>query len=99
MGKKIEAPLSQARWLKESWKMGFDKAYTGWQEKHLTQGAAVRLLGVCDYTFRRQIGRYETEGMDGMACKRLAKSFASAPPCIAMGYLFLWFMIPLLFIR
>ena len=34
---------------------------------------AARLLGVCDRTFRRQIDRYETDGMDGLIDKRLAQ--------------------------
>jgi transposase len=38
----------------------------------LTQEEAARLLGVCDRTFRRQIRRYEAEGMDGLVDKRLS---------------------------
>ena len=53
--------------------MRFDEAYTGWQEKQLTQAEAARLLGVCERTFRRQIGRYEDDGMDGLIDKRLAQ--------------------------
>ena len=50
--------------------MRFDEAYTGWQEGPLTQEDAARLLGVCERTFRRQIGRYEADGMDGLIDKR-----------------------------
>ena len=53
--------------------MRFEEAYAGWQEKRLTQEDAARLLGVCDRTFRRQVGRYEADGMDGLIDKRLAQ--------------------------
>ena len=53
--------------------MRFEEAYAGWQEKRLTQEDAARLLGVCDRTFRRQIDRYEADGMDGLIDKRLAQ--------------------------
>ena len=43
----METPLSRARWLQETRKMRFEEAYTGWQEGHLTQEGAARLLGVC----------------------------------------------------
>ncbi len=35
----------------------------GWQEKRLTQKDAGQLLGVSARTFRRQIGRFEADGM------------------------------------
>ncbi len=53
--------------------MRFEEAYTGWQEGHLTQEDAARLLGVCDRTFRRQIGCYEANGMDGLIDRRLTQ--------------------------
>ncbi len=53
--------------------MRFEEAYTGWQEGHLTQEDAARLLGVCDRTFRRQLGRYEADGMDGLIDRRLTQ--------------------------
>ena len=67
----METPLSRARWLQETRKMRFEAAYTGWQEGHLTQEDAARLLGVCERTFRRQIDRYEADGMDGLIDRRL----------------------------
>ncbi len=51
--------------------MRFEEAYAGWQSKRLTQEEAARLLGVCDRTFRRYIDRFEDEGLDGLADKRL----------------------------
>ena len=54
-------------------KMRFEKAYFGWTEKHLTQGEAAKLLGVCDRTFRRYINRYEENGLDGLIDLRLSQ--------------------------
>ena len=60
--------------------MRFEEAYTGWQEGRLTQEDAARLLGVCDRTFRQQIDRYETDGMDALLDKRLTqRSHKRAP--------------------
>lgn len=53
--------------------MRFEEAYTGWQEGRLTQAEAARLLGVCERTLRRQIDRYQSDGMDGLIDKRLAQ--------------------------
>ncbi|WP_203236017.1 class I tRNA ligase family protein [Burkholderia mayonis] len=51
--------------------MRFEEVYTDWQEKRLTQAEAARLLGVCERTFRRQMGRYEADGLDGLIDKRI----------------------------
>jgi transposase len=53
--------------------MRFEEAYGGWQEGQLTQEEAARLLGVCERTFRRQINRYEDDGIQGLIDKRLAQ--------------------------
>lgn len=53
--------------------MRFEEAYTGWREGRLTQAEAARLLGVCERTLRRQIGRYEADGMEGLIDKRLTQ--------------------------
>jgi len=53
--------------------MRFEEAYTGWTEGRLTQADAARLLGVCERTLRRQIDRYEADGMDGLIDKRLTQ--------------------------
>ena len=45
--------------------MRFEDAYEGWTEQRLTQIDAARLLGVCPRTFRRNINRYEEDGLDG----------------------------------
>lgn len=53
--------------------MRFEEAYEGWQAKRLTQEQAARLLGVCDRTFRRYVDRFEDEGLEGLADKRLTE--------------------------
>lgn len=66
--------------------MRFEEAYTGWQEGRLTQAEAARLLGVCERTLRRQIDRYEADGMDGLIDKRLTQlSHKRAPVDEVMG--------------
>lgn len=51
--------------------MRFMEAYAGWQKGRLTQIEAARLLGVHERTFRRYIGRYEQDGIDGLYDKRI----------------------------
>jgi len=66
--------------LQEVRKMRFEEAYNGWNKGRLTQEEAARLLGVCDRTFRRYLIRYEEEGMQGLADRRLGQvSHRSAP--------------------
>lgn len=54
--------------------MRFEEAYGGWQQERLTQQEAARLLGVCERTFRRYISRYEDEGIEGIADRRLTQA-------------------------
>lgn len=66
--------------------MRFEEAYTGWQEGRLTQAEAARLLGVCERTLRRQIDRYERDGIEGLIDKRLTQlSHKRAPVDEVMG--------------
>jgi transposase len=60
--------------------MRFEEAYTGWQGKRLTQQEAGQLLGVSERTFRRQIGRFEAEGMDGLIDRRMAQVSSRRAP-------------------
>lgn len=60
--------------LQEVRKMRFEEAYGGWQEGRLTQLEAARLLGVCERSFRRYMVRYEEEGLEGLADKRLTQA-------------------------
>ena len=59
--------------LQEVRKMRFKEAYEGWNRGRLTQEEAAMLLGVCDRTFRRYLIRYEDEGMEGLADRRLGQ--------------------------
>jgi transposase len=60
--------------------MRFEEAYTGWQGKRLTQQEAGQLLGVSERTFRRQIGRFEAQGMDGLIDLRMAQVSSRRAP-------------------
>ncbi len=46
--------------------MRFMETYDGWQKGRLTQSEAALILGVHERTFRRYIGRYEQDGIDGL---------------------------------
>ena len=50
-----------------------------WQVRRLAQ-EKVRLLEVCERTFRRYVGRYEDEGLDGLLDKRLGQVSARRAP-------------------
>ena len=72
--------MTRTQVLQEIRRMRFEEAYGGWQSRRLTQEEAARLLGVCDRTFRRYVDRYEDEGLDGLADKRLAQVSARRAP-------------------
>lgn len=61
--------------------MRFEEAYTGWQDKRLTQQEAGQLLGVSERTFRRQIGRFEADRMQGLVDLKSVASVQPARPC------------------
>ncbi len=54
--------------------MGFEEAYEGWNEGRLTQAKAARILGVCERSFRRHMGRYKADGLDGLIDRRLEQA-------------------------
>lgn len=54
--------------------MRFEEMYSGWQEGRFSQDEAARVLGVCSRTFRRQICRYEEDGLEGLSDKRLTQA-------------------------
>ena len=60
--------------LQEVRKMRFERIYTGWKNRVLTQEEAARILGVSDRTFRRYINRYEDDGLEGLLDKRLVEA-------------------------
>ncbi len=60
--------------LQEIRKMRFEEMYVDWQKGRLSQEEAAMVLGVCSRTFRRQICRYEENGLDGLSDKRLTQA-------------------------
>ena len=58
--------MKRTQLLQEVRTMRFEEAFEGWCAGCLTQDDAVRILGVCDRTFRRYMARYEVEGLDGL---------------------------------
>ena len=72
--------MTRTQVLQEIWQMRFKEAYGGWRARRLTQEEAVRLLGVCERTFRRYVDRYEHEGFDGLVDKRLSQVSARRAP-------------------
>lgn len=51
--------------------MRFLQTYEEWETGRLTQSEAAQILGICERTFRRQLVKYETDGMDALLDKRL----------------------------
>ena len=58
----------------------FEDAYTLWTERRLTQAEAAQLLGVCERTFRRQVERYESDGIEGLRDRRVLRASHRAAP-------------------
>jgi hypothetical protein len=65
--------MSRTKLLQEIRKMRFEEAYEGCKRGRLTQEEAARLLWVCDRTYRRYIVRYEEEGLEGLADRRIGQ--------------------------
>ena len=72
--------MSQRRLVQEVRKMQFLEVFTIWTEGRLGQQDAARMLGVCDRTFRRYIERYQEDGLEGLADKRLTQASARKAP-------------------
>jgi Winged helix-turn helix len=68
-----DVPISRARYVQENRKMRFQEAYDGWNQGRLTQTEAALLLGQCERSFRRQIERFEADGLEGLLDKRLSQ--------------------------
>ena len=60
--------------LQEIRRMRFEEVYGGWQQGRLSQEEAAEILGVCSRTFRRQICRFEENGLEGLNDKRLTQA-------------------------
>ena len=72
--------MTRTQVLQEIRQMRFEEACRGWQARRLTKEEAARLLGGCERTFRRSVDRYEDEGLDGLADKRLGEVSARRAP-------------------
>jgi len=66
--------MKRTEMLQEIRRMRFEEAYGGWQKGRLSQEEAAEIVGVCSRTFRRQIGRYEENGLSGLDDKRLTQA-------------------------
>lgn len=66
--------MRQTEMLQEIRNMRFEEMYVGWQQGRLNREEAARVLGVCPRTFRRQICRYEENGLEGLCDKRLTQA-------------------------
>jgi transposase len=66
--------------LQELRKMRFEEVYDAWGAGRLNQEEAARILGVCGRTFRRYVGRYEEEGLDGLKDRRLESAMSKGGP-------------------
>jgi len=72
--------MSQTRLVQEVRKMQFLDVLSIWTEGRLGQEDAARMLGVCARTFRRYLERYQAEGLEGLADKRLTQASARKAP-------------------
>lgn len=66
--------MRRTEMLQEIRKMRFEEVYGKWQRRYLSQEEAAQILGVCSRTFRRQICRFEEEGLEGLNDKRLTQA-------------------------
>lgn len=54
--------------------MRFEEAYEGWNAGRVTQAEAAMMLGMCERSFRRYLGRYKAEGLQGLIDLRLEQA-------------------------
>ena len=66
--------------LQEIRKMRFEETFSIWTEGRITQEEAARMLGVCSRSFRRYVDRYNENGLDGLADKRLVQASVRKAP-------------------
>ena len=60
--------------------MRFMETYNGWQKGRLSQSDAAQILGVHERTFRRYIGRYKQDGIEGLYDKRITQASHRCAP-------------------
>ena len=66
--------MRKTEMMQEIRKMRFEEIYGRWEKKRISQEEAAQILGVCSRTFRRQICRYEENGLEGLNDKRLTQA-------------------------
>jgi hypothetical protein len=76
----MQNPIGRARWLQETRIMRIQEAYTDRQDNRFTQEEAGLLLGVSGRNFRRQIGRFEADGMTGLIDLRMSQVSSRRAP-------------------
>lgn len=72
--------MKRTQLLQETRKMHFEDILNIWTERRLTQQEAARMLGVCERTFRRYMGRHSIGGLEALADKRLTQVSARKAP-------------------
>jgi DNA-binding NtrC family response regulator len=65
--------MKRTQLLQEIKKMRFGEIYDKWTAGRLTQCEAAEILGISDRTLRRQIRRYEADGLEGLIDHRIEK--------------------------
>src|SRR5271157_6159270 len=66
--------MKRTELLQEIRRMRFEELYGGWQKGRFSQEEAAQILVVFNRTFRRQICRYEENGLEGLNDKRLTQA-------------------------
>jgi transposase len=72
--------MRRTQLLQEIRQMHFEEVVRIWTESSLTQEEAARMLGVCARSFRRYLGRYREQGLEGLQDKRLTQASARRAP-------------------
>ena len=76
--------MKRTQLLQEIRQMHFEEVLRIWTESRLTQDEAARMLGVSARSFRRYLGKYREQGLEGLKDKRLTQASARrAPGCTA----------------
>lgn len=72
--------MTKTHLLQEVRHMRFEEIYGKWRTGRLSQAEAGELLGVHERTFRRWSGRYEEDGIEGLADRRIGRLSARRAP-------------------
>ena len=72
--------MNRATWLQERRMKKFLDVLSRWERRELTMAEAGEILGCSERQFRRYRDRYEEDGLEGLADKRLGKASARRVP-------------------